>query len=926
VAGQAPDRSHPAVPAPGIDPSHTTQAMISERQRERGFEAFLAESVESYIRPILRDIASRGEAARARAPRELAAAIGERYTIDSIIGVGGMATVYLAHDDSLGRAVAIKVFHSTLADSVGAERFKQEIELTARLEHSRIVPVHDRGDASGLLYFVMRYFEGGSLRQYLEHRGQLPIPEAVALARDVANALDHAHAHGVVHRDIKPANILLEGSNAFVADFGIAQLIDIAGHDRLTRTGVVIGTPEYMSPEQGEPGGRADARGDVYALGCVLYEMLGGEPPFTAPSRRDVLAKHASAAIPDIGVLRATVTPAMRRVVEKALQKSPADRYQTCGEFVDAFETAVLEAPPRPSSARWLRMGAAAAILFAAGLLVPGFILQPTALDTATWRQITFSGSGFRPAVSPDGQLLAYTIEHAADVYSVFIQDLISGKTDSIARARVFTMEWSPDGSRLLIGTQNGFLVFSRAGRQERKVFGKTICQVRAHWLPDSRRVSRHCAVVQRGIAIINLETEDSIVIPMAGLTNRSVNAGSWSPNGRLFAVANRSLDPVGWAIHVIGLDGHTQVAVEDTVRLASPRWTSDGSALYYNRDDADIWKVRVSSEDGSQRQAPSPVHRQLDIPPKLGGTFSRVDGEQFSLTRDETRMAYTKGIQFSNLWIIEATGDTSRPHTQQLTTGTALRWSPVVSPDGHWIAFVQQSGTTAEVFRMPATGGDPTPITLGARVWGKSRIAWSPDGSRIAFVSVRSGKANLWIATINGGRLQSFDRTRVHTSGQIAWAPGERIAYQPAPHFNIRLLDPADGSERTLVPRDSGFFYSPSFSPDGSQLAVNWTLSLQNHSPYVFDMRDGSYRKLAGYWLPGGWSPDSRYVYAFSDDKAFRSEVRGNVPQQLMFRAPFREIECTRMDPARPSAFICAGFESKSDIWMLENFRSRSR
>jgi serine/threonine-protein kinase len=319
---------------------------MAERWRPGSFESFLDDKVESYISPIANDIALRSEAARSQTPRELAAALGERYSVGSVIGVGGMATVYLAHDQAFGRAVAVKVLHSALADSLGVGRFMQEIEVTARLEHSRIVPVHERGEAAGLLYFVMRYFEAGSLRQHIEREGKLTIPNAISIARDVAQALDYAHARGVIHRDVKPANILLEGLNAFVADFGISKLVDVAGSGRLTSRGVVVGTPEYMSPEQAEPGGRLDGRSDVYSLGCVVYEMLAGEPPYAATSRRDVLAKHAAAAIPDLSILRPIVTLAMRQSVEKALQKSPADRYRTCGEFVAALESAAREAPP----------------------------------------------------------------------------------------------------------------------------------------------------------------------------------------------------------------------------------------------------------------------------------------------------------------------------------------------------------------------------------------------------------------------------------------------------------------------------------------------------------------------------------------------------------------------------------------------------
>jgi tRNA A-37 threonylcarbamoyl transferase component Bud32 len=325
---------------------------IDGRPSDTGPEAFLAEPIEAYMRPVLADIAARSESAAARAPLQLTTALAHRYRIAGVIGRGGMSTVYLAHDQALGRSVAIKVLLPALADSIGADRFAQEIEITARLEHSRIVPVHERGDADGLLYFVMRHCDGGSLRQRIDEERQLPIPAAIDVARDVARALDHAHSRGVIHRDVKPENILLEGGSAFVADFGIARLIDAAGRDRLTRTGVIVGTAEYMSPEQADPGARLDGRSDVYALACVLYEMLAGEPPYGGRTRQDVLAKHATAAIPDLTVVRATVTPGMQRVMRAALQKSPADRHATCGEFVAAFEAAMAEAPARSSPRR----------------------------------------------------------------------------------------------------------------------------------------------------------------------------------------------------------------------------------------------------------------------------------------------------------------------------------------------------------------------------------------------------------------------------------------------------------------------------------------------------------------------------------------------------------------------------------------------
>ncbi|MGH7644847.1 MAG: serine/threonine-protein kinase, partial [Gemmatimonadales bacterium] len=240
----------------------------------------------------------------------LTTAVAGRYAVERELGAGGMATVYLARDTRHGRAVAIKVLRPELAAVLGGDRFLREIEIAAQLNHPHILPLYDSGQADGLLFYVMPYVEGESLRKRITTERQLPLDEALGIARQVAGALAYAHRHDVVHRDIKPENILLHEGEALVADFGIAIAIRAAGGERLTETGLSLGTPHYMSPEQATGERQVDARSDVYSLGCVLYEMLAGQPPHTGPTAQAIVAQLLTTRAPDVRALRDAVPPA----------------------------------------------------------------------------------------------------------------------------------------------------------------------------------------------------------------------------------------------------------------------------------------------------------------------------------------------------------------------------------------------------------------------------------------------------------------------------------------------------------------------------------------------------------------------------------------------------------------------------------------
>jgi serine/threonine-protein kinase len=295
-----------------------------------------------------------------------------RYRIERDIGAGGMATVYLARDLKHDRAVAIKVLHPELAAVVGSERFLREIRVTAQLNHPHILPLIDSGEADNLLYYVTPYEEGESLRERLDREGQLPLDEALRITGNIADALGHAHSLGIIHRDIKPGNILFSGRHAVLADFGIAHWMSEADGERLTASGVAIGTAAYMSPEQVAGSDKVDGRSDVYSLGCVLYEMLAGEPPFTGPNAQAISARRLVDPVPSLRVVRDTVPAEVQQVVERALAKAPADRFVSAEEFAQALTgpfSASSEKSPR-ARYRAVRMSIGLAAVLAAIALV----------------------------------------------------------------------------------------------------------------------------------------------------------------------------------------------------------------------------------------------------------------------------------------------------------------------------------------------------------------------------------------------------------------------------------------------------------------------------------------------------------------------------------------------------------------------------
>jgi serine/threonine-protein kinase len=370
--------------------AYLDQACVSDPSLRREVEALLevGQATGAFLEPPAAAAAST-DITSARPKPDLGGmlqpALAERYRVERELGRGGMATVYLAQDLRHERPVALKVLHPELGAHAGAGRFLREIKLTARLEHPHILPLLDSGEADGLLWYTMPYVEGESLRARLAREAQFSVDEAVRLAREAADALEYAHSQGVVHRDIKPENILLSRGHVRVADFGIAKALEAAaGDESLTVSGFMVGTPAYMSPEQAA-GGTVDARTDVYALGCVLYEMLAGEPPFTGPTPQAVIGRRFIEPPPLVRKLREDVPLAVEAALAHALATEPADRFQTAAEFAEALSRtsavaavtpAGRDAPPAPKSARPMgrRMPAGTALLVLGLVLALGVL------------------------------------------------------------------------------------------------------------------------------------------------------------------------------------------------------------------------------------------------------------------------------------------------------------------------------------------------------------------------------------------------------------------------------------------------------------------------------------------------------------------------------------------------------------------------
>ncbi len=599
------------------------------------------------------DVLGAPDASRIMEP--LANALAGRYAIEREIARGGMATVYLARDLRHGRRVAIKVLREELAAAVGAERFLAEIRVTASLQHPHILPLFDSGSADGLLWYAMPFVEGETLRSRLARERRLPVAEAVRLAREIADALDHAHSHGIVHRDVKPENVLLQDGHALVADFGIALALEQAGGERLTRTGLALGTPQYMAPEQAAGERALDARVDVYALGAVLHEMLAGESPFAASTRQAVVQRLMHEQPVALATRRADVAPFIATAVRRALAKRPDDRFPNAAAFAAALlpvppdgavpETPTAESGPPittggrtvPARAAFYAAVAMLVVGLAGGLLLdpssvvrrwtsaaPAFVRPPIAAAVAPEPTMTgdlsltvvdragrpvrtiAANRPWTPRFSPDGRRVAYgAFGDGRETSDLWVTDLETGTTRRLTDgdADANDPQWSSDGAALAYSASapagKDVMLRTLDGSKEYVLASRTGTQFPSDWLRDGTLLVTEQAGPDRGDILVQPK-DGSTARPYAA-TAADETAARISPDGRWVAYNSDESGRVE-----VYLDSYPRPGRRVTISSGGgqdPVWRGDGRELYYWRG-GELVAVRLDAVAGGD--APS--------------------------------------------------------------------------------------------------------------------------------------------------------------------------------------------------------------------------------------------------------------------------------------------------------------------------------
>ena len=679
----------------------------------------------------------------------LNAALDGRYAIERELGEGGMATVYLADDVKHDRKVALKVFKPELAAVVGAERFLTEIKTTAKLQHPHILPLHDSGEADGFLFYVMPYVEGETLRDRIDREKQLPVDEAVRISTAVAGALQTAHEQGIIHRDIKPANILLSRGEPLIADFGIALAVGAAGGSRLTETGLSVGTPFYMSPEQATGDQLVGASTDTYALGSVLYEMLVGDPPYPGSTAQAVLGKIIAGKPVSAREQRPSIPANVDAAVRKALEKLPADRFTSAQEFGRAltdpgFRYGELAGAGIAGAAvgPWNRLTLAFAAFAAVTTLVLAWsFLRPQQPATIASFTLTLSenqglspGQGVNLALSPDGSRIVY--RGPTQLWQRPLSQLEIEQIPGTEDARNPVL--SPDGNSVAFTSQGSLKTVSLLGGPPFTVVPSGVPSPGGglDWGSDGMLYfTNDEGAIQRVTA--------SGGEPEPVTTNDPGTRHAWVdalPEGRglLFTITRGA--PAQSEIAVIGLrDGEVRVLLPG----AMARYSSSGHIVY-------------AGADGTLLAAPFDL-RQLEVTGPSVGLLEGVDvypgsGSQFALSETGT-LIYASVVGaltgFSPVWV-ERDGIAREIDPGWRTQGGRTYSSLALSPDSTRLAVsIRDSEGTYDLWVKQLDAGPLSRLTFEGTQ--NFRATWSPNSQSLTFVSNRAGEYRLWTKRADG-------------------------------------------------------------------------------------------------------------------------------------------------------------------------------
>ena len=768
-------------------------------------------------------------------------ALADRYLIQHELGAGGMATVYVAHDLRHDRDVAIKVLSSDLGATLGTERFLSEIRTTARLQHPHILALLDSGEADGQLYYVMPLVIGETLRERLDREKQLPIDDAVLITTEVADALGYAHSTGLIHRDIKPENILLQHGHVLVADFGIALALQRAGGQRMTQTGVSLGTPQYMSPEQAMGERTLDGRSDLYSLGTVAYEMLIGEPPFSGATAQAIVARIVSEEPRSLCVQRKTISAGVERAVLRALEKLPADRWSTAGELSGALRadvsTGVLHRRPgsRPATFRdrlpWrarlsdpilitmtvLALATGIVAIRRAGGAPSGAVAPDVRFSIPTLAAGNVANLGLSNlAISNDGRALVYVArgENRRQVLKLRLID------DTHERTLIGTEDadqplFSPDGKAVIFFKDKSLFKVALDGSAPRRMIAMPGQPNGASWAPlgplvvssttalwamsESGQSPRAFSKPDRARG--ELFQDNPLVLD----DGKTVVYSSWTSNLPTSAkLAMVSL--TGGTPTALGIAGTHPLAVVDGVLV----YASAGGTL-----------MAVPFDVGARRVKGPPVQLASDVAVNNGSGLARA-----AVSRNGT-LFYQSGVQLSHIMQVDFQGNAT-----PLIDEAASYQFPRLSPDGRRLAVTVASTDRSDVWLLDLLSKTPIRLTNGNAV--NERPEWSPDGTRVLY------------------------RTNRGTGSYLAWR-------------RIDLSEPAE----PLLANDREDAFEGVMSPDGHRIAFQ----LDTSGPDVY-YRDvgviGSAKPISASNFIEDMpriSPDGRWI-AFVTDESGVTQV----------------------------------------------------